>query len=189
MLIDDARPAAGAGMVAELTEALRLPVGFGEDPAAAARLARFLDVAVRVVEERAGRALLQRTMTLRKAGWDAPGVLRLPVAPVRAVETLELVAVDGASAPVDPGLWRLDLLGSEPAIRARAGRALPTPPRDGHVEARLLVGHAERWEDAPFDLRHAAVRLAASYHDGLSEGAPLPIGVIALLEPYRKVRL
>ncbi|PKP62861.1 MAG: hypothetical protein CVT86_06710, partial [Alphaproteobacteria bacterium HGW-Alphaproteobacteria-8] len=107
MLIDAARPPATAEMVAELADHLRLPQGFGDDALGASTLGRLMDVAVRVVEDRSRRALLQRTFLLRVSAWDAGEVLTLPVGPVALVQELALEHADGARAPVDPAAWRL----------------------------------------------------------------------------------
>ncbi|MFN3616247.1 MAG: hypothetical protein ACK4WC_17040, partial [Rubrimonas sp.] len=154
-----------------------------------ARLARLLDAAMRVVEARTGRALLRRTLTVRRNGWEANGGLTLPMGPALAVEALALEGPGGDRQPVDPGLWRLDAPGGRWAVLPRPGRRLPNPPRDGFIEAEVAVGYGAGWTDAPEDLRHATMELAGAYYDGRSATEALPRPVAALLEPYRRVRL
>jgi len=193
MLIDAARPSASAEMVAELAAHLRLPQGFADDAASEAALARLMDAAARVVEDRTRRALLQRVMLLRVSAWDDAETLSLPVEPVAQVTELALAQEDGARATVDPAIWRLASVDGRSAIRARAGRRLPPIPRDGHAEAHLVAGYGAAWGDAPEDLRLAVILLAATYFEQRNEAAgrlaPPPLSVAALLEPYRRVRL
>lgn len=193
MLIDAARPSATAEMVAELADHLRLPQGFADDTLSSSTLARLLDVAVRVVEDRSRRALLRRTFLLRVSAWDAGGVLTLPVGPVSAVQELALEQADGARAAVDPGVWMLASADGRAVVKARTGLRLPAIPRDGYAEAHFVAGYGPAWGDAPEDLRLAAVQLAATYYEQRNESArapaPLPSSVAALLEPYRRVRL
>jgi len=193
MLIDAARPSASAEMVAELAAHLRLPQGFADDAASEAALARLMDAAARVVEDRTRRALLQRVMLLRVSAWDSPDALSLPVEPVAQVLELALAHDDGARATVDPALWRLASVDGRSAIRARAGRRLPPIPRDGHAEAHLVAGYGGAWGDAPEDLRLAVIQLAAHYFEQRAEAArgpaSLPLSVAALLEPYRRGRV
>lgn len=193
MLIDATRPSATAEMIAELADHLRLPQGFADDALSAAMLARMLDVAVRVVEDRSRRALLQRAFLLRVSAYDSGDALVLPVAPVSAVQEFALEHADGARVPVDPAIWRLASADGRAAIRARAGRRLPAIPRDGYAEAHFTAGYGAAWSDAPEDLRLAAIQLAARYYEQRNDAArvsgPLPLNVAALLEPYRRVRL
>jgi uncharacterized phiE125 gp8 family phage protein len=189
MLIELTRPTATPVMVAELAEALRLPSGFGADPERDARLGRLLDVAARVVEARAGRALLTRQAVVRRPRWDAGPALRLPLAP--AARVLEVAVEDGAGgrAALDAGDWRFDPIAAPPAVTARAGRRLPPVPAEGFVEVRFEAGFGADWSDCPADLRLATVTLAAAAHDGLDLAGPPPASVAALLAPYRPVRL
>lgn len=193
MLIDSARPSASAEMIADLADHLRLPQGFGDDALSAATLARVLDVALRVVEDRSRRVLMQRRLLLRVGAWDADGTLRFPVGPVVLVQDVAIGTAEGEHTPVDPESWRLETRVEGSVLRARVGRRLPTPPRDGHIEASFVAGFGPLWRDAPNDLRHATVQLAGSYFEGRSETArsagQLPAGVAALLEPYRRMRL
>lgn len=189
MWIEAERHSADSAMVAELAERLRLPSGFGEDTARDARLARLLDVAVRVVEERTGRALLRRTLTMRRNGWESHGGVTLPLSPAISVDALALEGPAGDREAVDPGLWRLDAIAGRAAILPRQGRRLPNPPRDGFIEVRVTVGHGAGWADAPEDLRHAAIELAGAYFEGGAAAEAPPRSVAALLEPYRRVRL
>lgn len=191
MLIDLERPAPAADMIAELAQHLRLPSGFSDEADHQAALRRCWEVALRVVEERARLVLLRRRIAFRIAAAEAAQRVALPVAPVVAIEALEHDDGDGRRAPVDPSLWRLELVGSRAFLAARAGRSLPRPPRDGFAEARLLTGHGETWDATPEDLRHAALLIAAACYEDRAGGgsAPLPAASLALLERYRQVRL
>lgn len=190
MLIDLARPAATPSMIAELSNHLKLPIGFADAQDHAATLSRVLGVALCVVEERTRRALLARTLTLRLTAWDADGRARLPLSPVQRIEAITLTDGDGASADSDPSQWRLQTVGERAYVAPRPGRALPVVPRDGYAEVRFVAGYGEDWAAAPGELRHAALLVAAECFEGRAAGAAaLPPAAAGLLARYRPVRL
>ena len=73
------------------------------------------------------------------------------------------------------------------------GGALPTVPTGGSVQIEMLAGYGTDWDDLPDDLAHAVLMLAAHFYefryDMNGSAGTLPGGVVALISPYRRVRL
>ena len=57
----------------------------------------------------------------------------------------------------------------------------------------MLAGYGPEWSDLPADLGQAVLLLAAYYyefrHDASSHAPAMPVGVLALIESHRTVRL
>ena len=191
MLTDLAPPAAAAAQIEALAAQLRLPVGYVDEPDGRARLAALIEAAVCHVESRTGRSLLRRSFLLTTASWPDDGRLEVPTAPVVRVIGLDLVASDGARSAVDISAVAVDALGAVPVVRLTPGSQWPTIPVGGWAELVLEAGYGVAWTDVPADLRLAVIMMAASLHDtGLApEALAVPFAVIALTEPYRRVRL
>lgn len=191
MLIDLSPPSAAPIHVAEIATQLRLPTAHAEDPDAQARLGRLFQIALRIIEARIGRALVQRMFIVRAEAWAIGGRLLLPIAPVKRVDSLAVISADGDRTMLDADMLRLDVLADRPTVTARPPHRLPPIPRNGHVEAVIEAGYGPDWEAVPPELRHACILLAAAIYDQpWSETAEvLPRNVLALLEPWRRMRL
>ena len=191
MLIDLAPPVAGAAHIADLADQLRLPAGYAAEAEGTARLARLATSALGLIEARTGRALTERRFLLRLDRWPDGGRILLPVAPAKAVEALAVVDAEGRRTEADPSLLSLDALGSTPAATLCPTRPRPGIPKGGHAEVVLRAGYGPGWDAVPSDLRLAVTLLGAALHDvGLdSDTMAMPFGVLALTEPYRRVRL
>lgn len=175
-----------------LREHLRLGSGFEDDGLQDGLLRGFLRAAMAAVEARTGKALLERTFRLSVPAWRRPDRQPLPVAPVSAIASVELVDANGAVTAVAPALWRLEPDWASPALVA-AGAVLPDVPLVGQGRVTFDAGYGPDWDDVPADLGQAVMMLAAHYYDfrhdtALGPGC-MPFGVTALIERYRPLRL
>ena len=180
-------PASEPVSLQEAKDHLRV-VGDAEDP----HIAGLIVAARELVESRARRSLVTRTLEVDLDGWpDGPIVLPRP--PLVAVERIAYAGESGAVSILDPGSYRAragtpgrvlragdaawPALGeAEPAVtvRYRAGYGGPEDVRaTTRLAIKLLVGH---W----FEHREAAAE--ATVGGGV---AVLPLGVSALLNPER----
>lgn len=193
ILVEETAPPDAALPVARLRAHLQLGSGF-ELPATAEEdraLAGFLRAAMAAIEGRTGKVLLRRDYRLVLEGWRDAGAQALPLAPVSVVHSVVLEDADGSVRAVAADRWRLVADAMRPVIRPRAGR-LPEVPAGGHVVIRFVAGFAAGWEDVPADLAQAVMMLAARYYEDRSDERArqaLPLGVSALIEPWRAVRL
>ena len=124
--------------------------------------------------------------------WREDASQRLPVAPVKGVASVTLVAADGEETAVDPEAWSVLRDSQRPRLVGRFGRNLPKIPRSGHAEVRFAAGFGA-WGEVPADLRQAVFLLAAHYYENRCDAgtmaASMPFGVLVLLEIYRAARL
>lgn len=192
MMLDELAPVPDAALpLPRLREHLRLGSGFADDGLQDALLGGFLRAAIAAVEGRTGKALLERTFRLSVPCWRAASRQPLPVAPVSVVASVEVVDAAGAATALPPGSWRLEPDWARPAVVAPG--VLPPVPQGGQGRITFDAGYGPDWDDVPADLGHAAILLAAHYHDhrhdtGLGPGC-MPFGVTALIERYRPLRL
>lgn len=193
LLVEETAPAQGALPVAALKTHLRMGTGFEgvDDPTEDAALAGFLRAAIATVEARTGKVLLTRIFRLRLEDWRDPAGQSLPLAPVLAVESVEMTDRSGAATPVAPEAWRLVPDNQRPVL-APVDVTLPSVPLDGSVTVRFTAGFGTDWAAVPADLAQAVLMLAARYYEdrGFSGGQQLalPHGVSALIERWRAVR-
>lgn len=191
MLTDLAPPPVAAAQIVALAAHLRLPGGYADEADGAARLAAVFAAAVAYIERRIERALQRRAFRLDIRHWPQDGRLVLPVAPVVRLVSLDTVDAEGARLAWPIGQVTLDALGPTPVARTAPLHRWPPIPVGGHASLVFEAGYGPDWTDVPSDLRLAVLMLAAALHDvGLDpqvEG--LPFGVVALTEPYRRVRV
>lgn len=191
MLIEET-PIADAALPLEAFKAhLRLGSGFGPGDVQDAVIASFLRAAIAAVEARTGKAVLARQFCLSVTAWHLSDVHVLPMAPVVAIERVEIVTWDNVRTLVNPDNYWLQRDAQRPKVQAAS--SLPAVPKGGVVDVVFEAGFAADWSDLPSDLRQAVLMLAAHYYEyrndtGLSEGC-MPFGVSSLIERYKQMRL
>lgn len=193
MLVELTAPPLEALPVAGLRTHLRLGTGFdmAEDATETAALAGFLRAAIATIEARTGKVLLARQFRLRLEDWRDPAGQPLPLAPVNAVERVEMDDGAGQVTVVAADSWRLVPDTQRPMLMPR-GAWLPDVPHAGFVTVTFAAGFGPVWDAVPADLAQAVLLLAARYYDDRSfEGTPaaMPFGVSALIERWRAVRV
>lgn len=193
LLVEETAPDQGALPVAALKSQLRLGSGFDpvEDATEDAALAGFLRAAIATVEARTGKVLLTRVFRLRLEDWRDPAGQPLPLAPVNAIERVEMDDGAGEVTLVDPGVYLLAPDMQRPMLLPRGGW-LPAVPDAGFVTVTFAAGFGPAWDSVPADLAQAVLMLAARYYEdrGFDSGQQLalPHGVGALIERWRAVR-
>lgn len=189
MMVELTSIATAALPVAELGRHLRLASGFADDGSENATLESCLRAAISAIEARIGKVLFERRFSLQISQWQQGHAHRLPIAPVREIETVTLVNRAGVETNVDPARYRLRADLHRPAIESGSA-GLPNPSFGGHIDLVLRAGYGAAWEDIPPDLRQAVLIMAAGFHDGVGrEGAEIPFAVAMLIEPYRPLRI
>lgn len=183
---------AAALPVAEFRDHLRLGTGFADMGAEDAALEAYLRAAMAAIEGRTSKVLIARDFSLSLEHWRNDQAQPLPVAPVRAVSQMRLVARDGGTEVIDPARYLLVEDMARPRLTAGSG-VLPAIPLAGRVEIDFTAGFGPAWSDLPVDLAQAVFLLAAQYfearHDGVGERGEMNFGVMALIERWRTVRI
>jgi uncharacterized phiE125 gp8 family phage protein len=128
-----------------------------------------------------GRAFVSQRWTLWLDRSD--GRIELPLPPLQSVESVTLYAPDGAASLLDPDAYAVAgqhlLLGTAPAgLRAANGIAVA-----------FTAGYGAA-SDVPPAIGQAILALVASlYEHRGGDGAPMPDNALALLAPYRTIKL
>ena len=173
-------PALEPVTLAEAKAWLRVESGDDEDGLITALIA-----AARVrCEWHCGRAFVTQTWTLwlDKVG---DGVILLPLPPLVSVDRVTLYAADDSAAILDESVYRADvpggrviLAGAHPGLRAVNAAAIVFTAGYGGAA------------DVPAPLKSAILQSVAwLYEHRGGDAAPVPESALALLAPYRAIRL
>lgn len=192
MLIEETAPTAEALPVAALRAHLRLGSGFeiADDNAENTALTGYLRAAIAAIEARTGKVLLTRRFRMQLDDWRDRLGQALPLAPVVAVDQIEIDDGAGTVTTLSPEAWRLLPDMQRPTILP-TGVMLPTVPRRGFLTVTFTAGFGGDWDAVPADLAQAVLMLAARYFEDRSfEGSSgaMPFGVSALIERWRQIR-
>lgn len=180
---------AAAWPVAELAEHLRLSRGFDDDGTLDAELETCLRAAASAIEARTAKALFRRRFSVTISNWTTTDCQVLPLAPVVAVESVTIVSRTGEPRLLASGAYGLVADAHRPAIIGTSGY-LPTIGTAGHAVIELLAGYGDTWAGLPADLRQAVIVMAAAvFGQNADPDKGLPRAVLALIEPYRPLRL
>lgn len=192
MLVEETTVPQSALPVAQFKDHLRLGSGFSDDGVQDAVLESYLRAALAAIEARTGKILIERKFSWTLTAWRDARRQPLPVAPVNAISAVTLFDVLGQETEVDGASWQLDPDMQRPSLQP-VGTFLPSISSGGGVRIGMLAGFGPEWSDLPADLAQAVMLLAAHFYEyrhDLSRNAPaMPMGVQALIERYRTVRL
>ena len=190
MLLDLVRvvaPAADVVTVAELKAQVRL-LSSEED----AVLRGYLDAATGHLDGYAGvlgRALVAQTWVLHLAGFPACGRIELPLAPLISVGSVAYVDADGATQTLSASVYEAHA-GPRAELTLADGQSWPsTAARARAVSVTFTAGYGAAGEDVPAPLRLAVTLQAAAYDAGRVKVGEIDPAVLALIGPYRRIRI
>ena len=178
--------------VAEFGAHLRLGTGFADDGTQDTLLEACLRAAMGAIEARTGKILIERGFRWGIANWRREaGAQALPVAPVSEILSVEMIAADGSAEVVDPSGYGVQPDLQRPKL-VPVGAGFPEIPTYGRAEIGITAGYGA-WSAVPADLRQAMLMLAATYYENreamTKTATQIPMGISALLEPYRRMRI
>lgn len=140
--------------------------------------------AVAYAEQFTGRILLAREV--RDVVSAGSGWLILSQFPVRAVTSITGIPAEGSTFVLNAAEWEVKTSSyGEGYVR------VPQPGIAGRLEIAYQAGLAADWDGLPDALRLGLLRLIAHFYahrDAADGGAP-PDAVMALLRPWRRVRV
>ena len=155
-------------------------------------IASLITAARRLVEVRTGLCLIAQEWLCLRDGWPEDGVIELPATPLLAVEEIGVFGEDDTKAVIDPAHYIVDAPSRPPRVMLRGSRLWPRPGRAVNgIGIRITAGFGPQDADVPQPLRRAVLLLVAHFfaQRGEEAGGGLPVGLDALLAPYRRVRL
>jgi uncharacterized phiE125 gp8 family phage protein len=171
---------------------LRMGTTFSETDLQDPLLEAYLRAAISTIENALGIALIARNYSWHLTAWRDGKTQGLPLRPINSIVSITKYDKQGTSSLIDSSLYSLkkDMQSSQ-IISTLA--FLPTVDAHGSVEIIFEAGFGNDWEDLPADLAQAVILLAAHFYEfrtgALMPNGTLPMSVLALIEPYRAMRI
>lgn len=189
MLVELTPVPASALPIGALAEHMRLSRGFTDDSDLEPEMERSLRAALAAIEARTGKAVFRRRFVQTVTAWSMSERHVLPIAPVANVEAVRITDRAGTVNVLDPAAYALVTDMHCPSIVPTAV-SLPRLGSGRSAEVEFLAGYSEAWPGLPADLCQSVLMLAGTFFGQNEEvSAALPQGVLALIEPYRTLRL
>jgi uncharacterized phiE125 gp8 family phage protein len=190
MLVEQTTVPAAALPVAQFKDHMRLGSGFADDDLQDGLLGVHLRAAIAAIEARTGKILISREFVWTVTAWRDAYRQPLPIAPVAAISQVTLIDRFGIETEAPALGWKLEADPHRPRLLGLGGTLAPIP-QDGSVRIGMLAGFGSEWSDLPHDLAQATLLLAAHFYEfrHATGGNDIPMGVSALIAPYRTVRL
>ncbi len=144
------------------------------------------------IEDLTATALITQTWRMSIDAWPETSVTLAPT-PVQSVSSVKIFATDGTATTLATAAYDLLSVGRSARLIRTSGAVWPAPTRaQGGVEITFVAGYGAAASDVPRPLRQALLMCVAHLYENrelVGEGAPLPMGVEALLAPFRTPRL
>lgn len=193
MMLSEVTPVPDTALPLEAFKAhLRLGTGFGEDDLQDSVLTGFLRASLAAIENRTGKALLQRDFLWVITGWRRLDWAALPLAPIVSLTSATLFDAEGDPSTLATETFWVEPDSQQPRLQPRAG-SLPRLENGARLEISLTAGMGASWQDLPHDLAQAVLMLAAHYYeyrdDTALHGGCMPFGVVSLIDRYRQLRI
>ena len=179
--------------IEEFREFLQLGTGFSDDGSQDTLLEAVLRAAMGAIEARTSKILILRSFKWTMYNWrlDNEEALLFPVSTVTSVFQISIypVGVAGIAVPISDFVLESGALVSR--LLPINGK-MPDFPKNGNAHIKFFAGYGA-WSSVPPDLRQAMLMLAATYYENRSSmtdaRGQIPMGVSALIEPYKRLRL
>jgi len=157
---------------------------------------RLIAAAERHIENATGKVFATETREFRFDGFADR--LELPVSPVTSIASITYIERNGAEQTLDPAAYVARPLGTDMAatmIYRAPGATWPCTDRcrGASVTVEAVVGYGD-YDDVPAPLVQAALMLIghlyenreATFIANSAQAAIVPLGVVDLIEPYRR---
>ena len=134
-----------------------------------------------------GRALIAQGWTLWLDAW--PDVIAIPLPPLQSVTSVTTYARDDSAHVLDASTYTVDTASNRLALKDAC--APPTNLRRlNAIAVAFTAGYGSAATDVPALLREAILELIAFLYENRGEApAELPLDCLALLAPYRILKL
>ena len=178
----DTPPAIEPVTLAEAKAHLKVDVGDDD-----ALITALISAARARAEWHTGRAMITQAWTLWLDAW--PDVIELPLPPLQAVTALTTYGRDDAAHVLDGASYFVDTASGR--VTLNYGRCPPTDLRRlNAVAVAFTAGYGGAAANVPPPLKEAILELIAFLYENRGEApAELPLDCLALLAPYRILKL
>ncbi|MGN6515703.1 MAG: head-tail connector protein [Rhizomicrobium sp.] len=137
-----------------------------------------------------GRAFVTQSWTLWLDGWPCGGIIEIPLPPLQSVASVTAYAQDDGATVLDAATYQLDPAASPARLALKPNASPPVALRALNA---IAVAFTAGYGDAgavPAPIQQAILMIvAALYAHRGDEAADIPQEALALLAPYRVVKL
>ena len=148
------------------------------------------------VERHTGLVLITQQWSCFYDRWGDDGELAICIAPLLSVDALKVYAADDVAAVIDTAHYMADLVSRPGRLIIRGARSWSAPGRVANgIEVAVTAGYGALASDVPEPLCQAILQLIAHWYENRSPvhhgevPRHVPLGVLALMAPFRQVRL
>lgn len=160
----------------------------GED----ALISSMITAARATVETLTRRALIEQRWRLTRDAWPASGLIPVPVNPLRSIDAVSVLDIDGEEVDVPLEAFRLDVARLPGLIRL-VGTDVPSPGCEpAGISIDFTAGHGPGAASVPAPLTEAVRVVLAHFYehrDMTGASAAFPARLDALVAPFRVTRL
>jgi len=138
-----------------------------------------------------GRALITQAWTLHLDRWPDSGTIEIPLPPLQSVASVTSYARDDSATVLSSSLYTVDTASAPARLALKLGVPPPTNLRGVNALAiAFTAGYGDAASAVPQMLKEAILELVAFLYENRGEApAELPLGALALLAPYRVMKL
>ncbi|HEY0106684.1 MAG TPA: head-tail connector protein [Rhizomicrobium sp.] len=138
-----------------------------------------------------GRALVTQGWTLHLDGWPQSGIVEIPLPPLQSVASATTFARDDSATVLSASRYTVDAASAPARLALKPGVPPPTDLRRiDAVAIAFTAGYGDAASDVPPLLKAALLELIAFLYENRGEApAELPLDCLALLAPYRVLRI
>jgi len=138
-----------------------------------------------------GRAAITQGWTLHLDAWPQSGTIEIPLPPLQSVASVTTYARDDSATVMSASLYTVDAASAPARLALKIG--VPPPAnlrRVNAVAVAFTAGYGDAEADVPPLLKEAILELIAFLYENRGEApAELPLAALALLEPFRVLKL
>lgn len=137
-----------------------------------------------------GRAFVTQSWTLWLDAWPCNGIIEIPLPPLQSVASVTAYALDDSATVLDAAMYQVDTAASPARLALKPDASPPVALRAlNAIAIAFTAGYADA-SDVPAPIQQAILMIAAALyaHRG-DEAMELPQEALALLAPYRVVKL
>jgi uncharacterized phiE125 gp8 family phage protein len=137
-----------------------------------------------------GRAFVTQSWTLWLDAWPCSGVVEIPLPPLQSVSSVTAYALNDSATVLDAATYQVDSAASPARLALKPDASPPVALRALNAIAITFIAGYGDASDVPAPVQQAILMIvAALYAHRGDEAAETPQEALALLAPYRVVKL